>query len=289
MKKIHINTYRMKLRLMVFIMFCMMISLSAKSQPNYDCDNYLRNGLPKNMAVNNENPRRYRIITDYFNKDIFGHFFNKYRVTGIYTRGLGNGQVSWANVHVAESMVQDADFGPGTPLPYMEGFAYVPGENMVLAESFEGFPANGIYAKNLVWDVMAFEAFAWVYFDSLELNKVFYATEINQKVDLAGEGTFENKNIKLLWTGISKMNDKVCAVIEYITMDNPLEVKNEMFDMKGRSHYWGTIWVSLEDKHIEHGIMYEDVMMEMKMPSQAGPQMINATREIVIEKLNTEL
>jgi hypothetical protein len=202
---------------------------------------------------------------------------------------LENDQVTWADVTIAESMVLESDFGEGAPLLYMEGFTYVPSEKMASSASFPNFPDNSYHAKNLIWDMMAFEAFAWPYFDSLELNKTYYATEMNERLELVEEGYFENKNIKLLWTGITKMNNKICAVIEYITMDNPLGIKNDMFEIKGRSHYWGTVWVSLEDKHIEHGILYEDVMMEMKMPSHPGPQMINATREIVIEKLNAEL
>jgi hypothetical protein len=286
-----INDYsHAKHRIIIELMiFAMLISMKVKAQSSNECEEYLRIGLPKNMAVDNDNNQSYKIVTDYFNKDIFGNFFNKFRVSGIYTRGLDNDQVTWEDVSVAESMEQDADFQEGSPLSYMEGFTYKPDEKMLLSESFPDFPANSIYAKNLVWDMIAIEAFAWVYFDSLELNKTFYAKEMNRKMDLEGEGYFENKNIRLCWTGITILNNKICAVIEYITMDNPLGMKNDMFEINGRSHYWGTVWVSLVDKHIEHGVLYEDVMMEMKMPSQPRPQMINATREIVIEKLNAEL
>ena len=289
MKEINNNWYSKRRFIIGTIIFCLLMSIRGMAQNSSVCEDYLSNGLPRNMSVNDEIPQRYKIITDYFNKDIFGNFFNKFRVSGIYTRGLEDDQVIWSDVNVAQSMLEDEEFGEGTPLSFMEGFTYVPSEKMMLAESFPDFSVNTVYAKNLVWDMMAFEAFAWAYFDSLELNKTYYATEMNQKIDLGGEGYFENKNIKLLWTGITKMNNKLCAVIEYITMDNPLGLKNEMFEMKGRSHYWGTVWVSLEDKHIEHGILYEDVMMEMKMPQQPGAQMINATREIVIKKLNAEL
>lgn len=277
-------------RVILLILFLgLLISIPVVAQKTRDCLHYLDKGLPRGLEINNKHPQQYLMVTDYVNKDIFGNFFNKFRVSGTYTRGLEEDQVSWAGVSIAESMVQDSDFSEGTPIPFMEGFTYVPSEKMMLEESFPGFSVHTIYAKNLVWDMMAFEAFAWAYFDSLRLNEEFFAREMNQKIDLEGEGYFENKDIRLRWTGISQMNDKLCAVIEYITMDNPLGLKNEMFEMKGRSHYWGTIWVSIEDKHIEHGVMHEDVMMEMKMPSQPGPQMINATREIVITKVNAQL
>jgi hypothetical protein len=55
--------------------------------------------------------------------------------------------------------------------------------------------------------------------------------------------------------------------------------------MIGRSHYWGTIWVSLEDKQIEHAVLYEDVVMEMNLPGQTNKQIIDATREISFVKV----
>lgn len=102
---------------------------------------------------------------------------------------------------------------------------------------------------------------------------------------LAGEGTFQNKDIQLVWTGISRMNDEICALIEYRTMDNPLSVDTEQLKIKGRSHYWGTIWVSLTDKQIEHATLYEDVVMDMSFANQTS-QLMNTTRIIQFEKLN---
>lgn len=289
MHKIHYTSNNRQRIIFGIILIVLLISGRVMAQPEGACSQYLRRGLPHNREVDNTRTQTYRVTTDYYNRDIFGNFFNKFRVRGTYTRGLEGNQASWTDVHIAESMDPDAEFGDGAPLEFMEGFTYIPDEKMMLKESFPGFNIHSMYARNLVWDMMAFEAFAWTYYDSLQLNKTFYATEMNQKIDLEGEGYFENKNVKLMWTGVSSMNDKLCAVIEFITMDNPLGIKNEQFEMKGRSHYWGTIWVSLKSKHIERGVLHEDVVMEMKMSMQPTPQMINATREIAIEKLNTEL
>jgi hypothetical protein len=133
---------------------------------------------------------------------------------------------------------------------------------------------------------MGIEAFAWLYFDSLELNQYLEATLINGAVEMDGIGVFENRNIRLKWTGISEMDGEICAVIDYLAMDNPLQVEFGDFKMKGRSHYWGNILVSLEDKQIEHAVMYEDVNMDLKLPGQATSQLLNTTREIIIEKNN---
>ncbi len=81
------------------------------------------------------------------------------------------------------------------------------------------------------------------------------------------------------------MNNELCALIEYRTLDNPLRVENEQLKIKGRSHYWGTIWVSMMDKQIEHATLYEDVIMDLQFAKQAS-QMMNSTRIITFEKLN---
>jgi hypothetical protein len=105
---------------------------------------------------------------------------------------------------------------------------------------------------------------------------------------MEGVGTFENKNIMLTWTGITVKNDKPCAVIEFLALDNPLDlsVNTEQFKMiaKGRSHYWGTILVSLTNKQIEHAILHEDVILDITMPD-GKKQLVNTTRWLTVEKL----
>jgi hypothetical protein len=240
--------------------------------------------LPKNLELNDE-LQKFIVTTDHFNTNIFGYFFNKMRVKGEYTRGLESGKVKWNNVTIANSMQLDGEFPEGSPVEYMEDFTYTPDEDMIKAEKYESFGENSAFTKNLIWDMLAIESFAWAYFDKLELNIPYSAPEMNGKVDLAGQGYFENKDIRITWTGISKRNGETCATIEYRTFHNPLEVSYEGMDMKGRSHYWGTIWISLEDKQIEHAVLFEDVVMEMNLPGQTQKQIMNATREISFERV----
>ncbi|MCY1721220.1 hypothetical protein OU798_12755 [Prolixibacteraceae bacterium Z1-6] len=235
--------------------------------------------LPQNLELSNE-IQKFKVTTTHYNGDIFGNFFNKQQICGEYNRGLANGKVKWNNVSFSQSMNREADFPEGTPIAYMEDFTYEPGEDMIKAEKFKNFGEYSDYTKNLVWDMLAIEGFAWSGFEKLQLNEPYSADSFNGKIDLAGQGFFENKDIQLTWTGISKRNGELCATIEYRTFNNPLEVKTGGMEMKGRSHYWGTIWVSLEDKQIEHAVLYEDVVMEMLLPGQTQKQIMNATREI---------
>jgi hypothetical protein len=79
----------------------------------------------------------------------------------------------------------------------MENFAYVPSDKMLEAASFSSFPPNSFHTKNLVWDMLAIETFAWVYFDSLRLNKTFRPGNLQDEIPLAGEGTFKTGTFSL--------------------------------------------------------------------------------------------
>jgi hypothetical protein len=244
------------------------------------------NVLPKDLKLKEQSPQKYRITADYFNGDIFGNFINKTRVTGDYTRGFNDGTVKWNEVKISNGNTRKGSFETPVSQDFMENFTYVPSEKMLEASSFSSFPANSFHTKNLIWDMLAIERFAWVYFDSLELNQTFKPANSQEELSLAGEGTFKNRDIQLKWVGISQMNGELCALIEYRTFDNPLVIDTDQIKIKGRSHYWGTIMVSLKDKQIEHAILYEDVVMDMKTKSQTNDQLINSTREILFEKLN---
>lgn len=241
--------------------------------------------LPRELSLTEKEPQKYSVTADYFNGDLFGNFVNKTRVTGDYTRGFENGTVKWNRVTISNGTSREGAFASASTQAYMENFTYKPSDKMLDAASFPNFPPNSFHSKNLVWDMLAIESFAWRYFDSLTLNQTFRPANMHNEMVLAGEGTFQNKDIHLIWTGISQMNDEICALIEYRTMDNPLSVDTEKLKIKGRSHYWGTIWVSLVDKQIEHANMFEDVVMEMKFADQPS-QLMNTTRIIQFEKLN---
>jgi hypothetical protein len=257
----------------------------SQKKSNVNVTELLKAGtLPQNLELKDE-LQKYVVTTDHFNTDIFGNFFNKIRIKGDYTRGLPNKQVKWNNVSVAMSMSRNDEFSAGSPVAYMENFSYTVSEDMLKPEKFSTFTENSAYTKNLVWDMMGIEGLAWVNFNDLELNKPFKATFFNGKMDLAGMGSFENKDMVITWTGISERNGEYCAVIEFRTMNNPLEYTGDGMSMKGRSHYWGTIWVSVEDKQVEHAVLFEDVVMEIQLPGQTNKQIMDATREISFVKV----
>ncbi|MDR0743780.1 MAG: hypothetical protein LBF05_05445 [Tannerella sp.] len=59
-------------------------------------------------------------------------------------------------------------------------------------------------------------------------------------------------------------------ILKYSVMNNPVNVEYENISMRGRSHYWGEIYVSLSDKQIEYASLTEDVLTDVKFKSQAS-------------------
>lgn len=188
------------------------------------------------------------------------------------------------------TIAEAAGFGDAFPVgekqPYMEGFTYRLSDtrNMLKPEFFAGFPPSptALLAKNLVWDTHMIEQFGQDHFAHLKLNETYRPQSKPEDVPLTGAGTFQNRQIELTWLGTSRRNGELCALIQYRAFLNKLNISLGPTQMKGKSSYWGEIWVSLEDKQIEHGTLYEDVLLEM--PDPQGPKLITIFRQGTLEK-----
>src|SRR5206468_2856108 len=106
------------------------------------------------------------------------------------------------------------------------------------------------------WDTGMIEMFGQNYFDRFKLNQPYHAIS-DGKTDIPGTGSFQNRDVVLQWVGLSRRDGRDCAVIEYQAYFNPLEIAIGGMALKGRSDYWGQIWVSLATKQIEYGTIYE--------------------------------
>jgi hypothetical protein len=155
---------------------------------------------------------------------------------------------------------------------------------MLRKEFFPGFPEMEVKTKNLVWDMHMIEQFSWDHFGKLELNQPYAIQTQPEDVPLAGAGTFQNRRIELTWVGLSKRNDEICALIQYQAFMNKFTTSMGSMSFQGRSHYWGDIWVSLSDKQIEYATLYEDVLVEFKLPGQGSKQVMGILRKGTFEK-----
>jgi hypothetical protein len=134
-----------------------------------------------------------------------------------------------------------------------------------------------VVERNLVWDTGMFEMFGQNFFDRLKLNEPYHSMS-NDDVNMPDVGVFHNRDVVLEWIGRSQRNGQDCALIKYQAYFNPLEIANAGLTLKGRSDYWGEIWVSLATKQIEYATLNEVVVGEMKLAGQETMQVINVLR-----------
>lgn len=234
--------------------------------------------LPQGLAVKDSGTRTYRFTVDYNIGNNYSEIIKRQRLTGEYTRGLPGGDVQWKNVAQAEADGSTAPFAAAQKRDFMEGFRYHNDLGATMKpDFFKAFPPSAVFERNLVWDTGMLELFGQDYFEHLKLNEPYQIIS-NQDVNMPDVGIFHNHNVVLEWTGQSQRNGQDCAVISYRAFFNPLVVENGGMTLKGRSDYWGQIWVSLATKQIEYGTLYENVAGQMKLPGQDTAQPLNVFR-----------
>jgi hypothetical protein len=244
--------------------------------------------LPQVTAVKDNGPRTYRFTVDYNTANTKGEIVHRQRLTGEYTRGLTHGDVMWKNVAQAEADGATAPFGAVQKRDFMEGFRYHNDLGATLKpDFFKGFPPTAVFERNLVWDTGMIEHFGQDFFEHLKLNEPYHNIS-NGDANMPDVGTFHNRDVVLEWIGRSQRNGQECAVIQYQAFFNSLEIVNGGMSLKGRSDYWGLIWVSLATKQIEYGTLYENVTGELKLAGQDTTQPLSVFRAGSLEPMNTK-
>ena len=274
------------LAILLIITGLILISSSLFGQKKMSIEKYLES-LPQNLKLVEQTPQKYLMTTEYFNKDIYGNFANRVKVTGEYTRRLKDEHVRWNNVFIAHSNNQTGAYPDSTEQEYMENITYSSASALLEGSFFKSFDKNidNVYARNLIWDTKAIEDFAWNYFDLLQPNETYLVPDIHGSFEMAEIGNYNHNNIKLDWIGIAMMNDKLCAVIEYRALDNKLELHTNTMKSKGSELYWGKTWVSLENKQIEYAVMYSNTVQEMEIEGLQNKILANTLRELKFERI----
>jgi len=231
--------------------------------------------------------QKYRMTAVYTNRDLYGNFKGKIKVTGDYTRGLENGFVRWNDVYISSSDQLSEPFPAATKQEYMENMKYVPSPEMLDIQAFKEFPAGPetVFSRNLIWDMMAIEGFAWDHTDSLELNVIYRIPVINGEFNMADIGTYSHAEIQLCWTGISAINDELFAVIEYRALDNKVEISMGSLKTNGTEQYWGTVWVSIKTRLIGRAVMYGGTIQEIEVTGMDNKFLVKTIRELWVEKI----
>ena len=229
----------------------------------------------------------YRMTALYTNMDIYGNFTGRTMVTGDYTRGFKGGHSEWNNVFVSDSKNQSGPFDQVKEQKFMENFRYMPSDSMIKEEAFKNFPTSidNIYSRNLIWDMMGVELFAWRYNDSLKLNAAYKIPDITGKFDMAGIGSYNHSSIQLCWTGLSVMNNELCAVIEYRALNNKLEIATGNIKTKGTEQYWGATWISLKSSQIEFAEIFSSTFQEVDVQGMSNKFLMKTIRELKVERI----
>jgi hypothetical protein len=237
--------------------------------------------LPHGAAVKDKAPRTYRFTVEYFTANPRGEITARQRLIGDYTRALPTGDVVWNNVSEAKADGATSPYGVAEKLEFMEGFHYrrnaKESADAMAPDFFKNFPPTAVFERNLVWDTQMIEDFGQKHFDDLKLNQPYH-TLSSEAIKLPEVGQFQNRDIELQWVGKSQRNGQDCTLIEYSAFFNPLEIANAGVNMKGRSHYWGQIWVATATRQIEFATLNEDVLGELKLPGQSAPMTISVFR-----------
>jgi hypothetical protein len=223
-------------------------------------------------------PRTYRFTVNYTSANTQGETIYRQVITGDYTRGLPKGDVAWHHVTVANAVGAEAPFHTAQTRGFMEGFEYHDDQGITFTpDFFKSFPVTAVIERNLIWDTGMLEAYGQNYFDQFKLNEPFHPGS-HQIISMPNVGTFNSRDTVLEWIGNSQRNGEDCALIRYQSFFNPLQIASAGMTLKGRSDYWGEIWVSIATKQIEFATLYESVVGEMKLPGPSTTQVINVFR-----------
>ena len=231
--------------------------------------------------------QKYRMTAIYTNRDLYGEFIDKTKIIGDYTRGLGNENVKWNDVYISKSAGETDPYNSEVKQDYIEGITYVPSDEMLDPSRFADFPPTpeAVYARNLIWDMMAIEAFAWNHLDSLKLNETYLLPNITGEFEMADVGTYSHEAVHLCWTGITFIDNDLYAIIEYEALDNIVNLSMPAIKTRGTEQYWGTILVSLKTREIGTAVMYSGSMQEIEITGMENKLLIKTIRELKLEKL----
>jgi len=125
-------------------------------------------------------------------------------------------------------------------------------------------------------------------------DKIVHAASFSQPHESLGTQVseasyFKNGKITLEFKGLSRINEKTCAIMEYDSGESSFymvtkPMANMEVSTKGSSHYWGDIYKDLTSGWIQKAVLHELVVSETIVPGVGNK--INSVIERSIEIKN---
>lgn len=190
-------------------------------------------------------------------------------VVGEFSFRPPNGAVRWAGV-TETTAAEPGKNSTVIPQPYMEGLSYTRADRQrVFSDEFlRIFPQSAHKERNLVWDQVMFDGFI-DYVDQLRLNQPIKGPA--GTVLLGSGGKFENREIELTWTGITRRNNEDCLVVHFEALMNHFQLAFGNVTVTARSDYWGDMWISVRSRQLQAGTLMEEVAGTLQIDQKRLP------------------
>lgn len=271
----------------IYLFLLLMLSANCLNAQKNSIEKYFSK-QPSEIDNKSSELQEYKVTLKWQNLDaINGNKLNCNAVKATYIVGLDNGYVGWKNVSQSKISDFQQDVVKGTDLLSFNNFSYKAVNTDFLKEDFykDISPEQRDLAKWLVTDAIQMQGFSWYVFDSLSFNKEFRPKLMkNKDVKFENWVSFTSRYQKLIWSGITKFNNEICAIVKFESLYNPVEMNKPELSFKGRSLYWGEMWISFEDKQVEYATMVEDVIFELTLNKNNPKQLIDLQREVTFTK-----
>lgn len=123
-------------------------------------------------------------------------------------------------------------------------------------------------------------------------DKIIHSASFSQPHEGADSSYFKNGQITLAFKGLSLVNEKTCAMLEYDSGESSFylvikPIPNMRVTTKGSSHYWGDIYKDLTGGWIQKANLHELVISETTVPGMTNK--INSVIERSITITNGKL
>jgi hypothetical protein len=255
----------------------------------------------------------FQMKTIYYHGNHLGIMKDRDEVWGTFQREVLNvnqesfvAKYTWKDVRVGYSPTLKEEITDWKPLSFAEGFMYeidlqdpgfvlAPVDSTNIPKTLEGMR---------FW-VKLMDAHAQFELLRTETNgSISQIKKIGDRVSTPGahqgggwdfpplvtDSSFANGDYDTIFTGLSMIDGKTCAVLEYINADSKVSSKMQVtpkmfFKQDGTSNFWGHIYVDLGSGKLLKGDLYEYVIVQIEGPPLSASMRLFERRLVEIEKI----